>query len=241
MLAVGPKGQAQMEFQDGAIVNVSYGARAMLTGVAARRGARGQPEITVLSGWVKLAHAKSKGALYLYATPLAEILSGDAVVVFTASNDFTAAFIESGSVKFYETGTRRARITARDAKGGEFIARRRGQPAVFSGRPSPEFVKSMPRHFRDNLPVLLNRLKNRNVKPRLEHEVTYPEVEDWLKADYSIRRHFVTRFERRSRDPEFRRKLIENLQAHPEWDRVLFPEKYEPKDSDNPKHESNQQ
>jgi len=105
----------------------------------------------------------------------------------------------------------------------------------------------MPRHFRDNLPVLLNRLKNRNVRPRLEHEVTYPEVEDWLKADYSIRRHFVTRFESRSRDAEFRRKLIENLQAHPEWDsvlfpdRALFPEKYEPDDPNDPKGEPNQQ
>ncbi|MGB5080193.1 MAG: hypothetical protein WBO23_05560 [Burkholderiales bacterium] len=234
MLAVDPKGQAQVEFHDGAILNFSQGTRAMLTDIAAKRGARGQPVITLLSGWTKLTHAKSKGKPYRYSTPVAEIVSGDATAVLTAGGDFIAVFIESGTVKFYETGKRGARQTARDAKGGDFIARKGEQPATFSARPSPEFVKSMPRHFRDNLPVLLDRLKNRNVEPRVEHEVTYAEVEAWLKADYSIRRHFVTRFERRSRDPEFRRGLIDNLRAHPEWDRVLFPEKYEPKDPNDP-------
>lgn len=240
ILAVDPKGQAQVEFHDGAILNLSQGAHAMLTGIAPKRGVHRQPAVTVLSGWVKLTHAKSKGALYLYLTPVAEVLSGDATAVLTASNDFTAMFIESGTVKFFETGKRGVRTTTRDAKAGEFIARRREQPALYSARPSPEFVKNMPRHFRDNLPVLLGRLKNRNVRPRLEHEVTYAEVEGWLKADHSIRRRLVARFERRSRDSEFRRKLIENLQAHSEWDRVLFPEKYEPDDSNDPKSGPNQ-
>jgi hypothetical protein len=45
----------------------------------------------------------------------------------------------------------------------------------------------------------------------------------------------VKRFESRSKDSEFRRKLIENLREHPEWDRVLFPEKYEQKGRNDPK------
>jgi hypothetical protein len=241
ILAVDPKGQAQMEFQDGVVLNLSQGAHAMLTGLAPKRAARTQqPVITVLSGWAKLSHVKSKGAAYLYATPVAEVLSGDATAVLTAGPDFTALFVESGTVKFYETGRRRARTTAREAKGGDFVSRKGGQSAVFSARPSPEFVKSMPRYFRDNLPVLIDRIKNRNVEPRFEHEVTYAEVEDWLNADYSIRGHLVARFEKRSQDPEFRRKLIENLHSHPEWDRVLFPEKYEPKDADEPKRKPDQ-
>jgi len=240
ILTVGPKGQAQVEFQDGAILNLSQGASAMLAGNAAKRAARAQPVITVLSGWLKLTQARPKGPAYLYATPVAEVVSADATAVLTAGTDSTAVFIESGAVKFSETGKKRARISTRDAKAGEFIARKGGQPAILSGRPSPEFVKSMPRHFQDNLPILLDRIKNRNVEPKFEHEVTYTEVEDWLKADFSIRRHLVARFEKRSRDPEFRRKLIENLQSHPEWDRVLYPEKYEPKDPNGPTRGPNQ-
>ena len=37
----------------------------------------------------------------------------------------------------------------------------------------------------------------------------------------------LERFRQRAKDPQFRSKLIENLAAHPEWDRILFPEKYE--------------
>jgi len=124
---------------------------------------------------------------------------------------------------------------ARDAKGGEFIVRRGEQPATLGARPSAEFIKNMPRHFRDDLPVLLDRYKNRRSEPKREHEVTYAEVEAWLKAGPPIKRNFVKRFETRSKDSEFRRKLIENLREHPEWDKVLFPEKYEQRGPSDPK------
>src|SRR5260221_10280319 len=51
ILSIDSKGQAQIEFQDGAILNLSQGARAMLTNIAS--GARGQSEIALLSGWAK--------------------------------------------------------------------------------------------------------------------------------------------------------------------------------------------
>jgi hypothetical protein len=93
----------------------------------------------------------------------------------------------------------------------------------------------MPRHFQDNLAVLLERVKNKRVEPKREHEVAYAEIEAWLKSSSPHRRSFVKRFEARAKDPEFRRKLIENLREHPEWDPVLFPEKYETKDSNGQK------
>lgn len=236
ILAVDPKGQAQMEFQDGAILNVSQGAQVMLTNIASERGTRRPSEIAVLSGWAKFSQKKSaKGTSYRYLTPLVEITSGDATAVLNAGNDFTDVFIESGTARFSEIGKKSTQRTARDAKGGEFIVRKGEQPASLGPRPSAEFVKNMPRHFRDDLPVFLDRFKNRRVDPKSEHEVTYAEVEPWLKAGPSIKRNFVKRFEIRSKDSEFRRKLVENLREHPEWDKVLFPEKYEPKDPNSPK------
>src|SRR5216117_2420528 len=47
ILSIDPKGQAQIEFLDGAILNLSQGARAMLTNIAS--GRRGQSEVAVLS------------------------------------------------------------------------------------------------------------------------------------------------------------------------------------------------
>jgi hypothetical protein len=234
ILSIDPKGQAQIEFPDGAILNLSHGARAMLTNIAS--GARGQSEIAVLSGWAKFSQKKSsKGAQYRYLTPRAEITAVEATAVLDSGDGSTDIYIESGTVRFSEVGRKGVQRIARDAKGGEFIVRRGEQPATLGPRPSAEFIKNMPRHFRDDLPVLLDRFKNRRSEPKREHEVTYAEVEAWLKAGSPIRRNFVKRFEVRSKDPEFRRKLVENLREHPEWDRVLFPEKYEQKDPNDPK------
>lgn len=234
ILAIDPKGQAQVEFADGAILNMAQGARAMLAGAAP--GGRGQPEIAVLSGWVKFTQRKSaKSAPYRVLAPLAEISSGDTTAVLNAGNDFTDIYLESGVARFSERGRKGPQGAVRDVKGGDFIARRGEQPANFAPRPSAEFIKNMPRHFQDNLPVLLERVKNKRVEPKREHEVAYAEIEGWLKSSSPNRRSFVKRFEARAKDPEFRRKLIENLREHPEWDPVLFPEKYETKDSSGPK------
>jgi hypothetical protein len=233
ILSIDPRGQAQIEFQDGAILNLSQGARAMLN---VGSGARGQSEIAVLSGWAKFTQKKSgKGAQYRFLTPRAEITAGEATAVLNAGDGSTEIYVESGAVRFSEIGRKGVQRIARDAKGGEFIVRRGEQPATLGPRPSAEFIKNMPRHFRDDLPVLLDRFKNRRSEPKREHEVAYAEVEAWLKAGPSIKRNFVKRFESRSKDSEFRRKLTENLREHPEWDKVLFPEKYERKAPNDPK------
>jgi hypothetical protein len=234
ILSIDPKGQAQIEFQDGAILNLSQGARAMLTNITS--GARGQSEIALLSGWAKFTQKKSgKGTQYRYLTPRVEISAGEATAVLNEGDGSTDLYVESGAVRFAEIGRKGVQRIARDAKGGEFIVRRGEQPATLGSRPSAEFVKNMPQHFRDDLPALLDRFKNRRSEPKREHEVTYAEVEAWLKANSVIRRNFVKRFEVRAKDPEFRRKLIENVREHPEWDKVLFPEKYAPKGPRDPK------
>src|SRR2546425_235371 len=169
ILSIDPKGQAQIEFQDGAILNLSQGARAMLTNIAS--GARGESEIAVLSGWAKFAQKKSsKGAQYRYLTPPAEIDAGEATAVLNAGDGSTDMYVESGTVRFSEIGRKGVQRIARDAKGGEFIVRRGEQPATLGSRPSSEFVKNMPRHFRDHLPGLLDRVKKRKAKTNAEQE-----------------------------------------------------------------------
>ena len=113
---------------------------------------------------------------------------------------------------------------------GEFVVHKSGQATTTAPRPQVEFIKDMPRHFQDPLPVLADKLKERKLEPKREHEVSYEEVEGWLKANLGVRKGFVKRFQGRARDPEFRSALLKNLREHPEWDRTLFPEKYEAKE-----------
>jgi len=131
MLSIDPKGQAQIEFQDGAIVNLSQGARAMLTSIVS--GARGQSEIALLSGWAKFTQKKSsKGTQYRYLTPRVEINAGDATAVLNAGDSSTDIYVESGAVRFQKSAERRAENRTR--RQGRRVHRRRASSRQRSAR-----------------------------------------------------------------------------------------------------------
>jgi hypothetical protein len=230
MVAIDPKGQAQIEFGDAAILNLSRGARALLL---AAQGANGEPGVALQSGWAKFTRAKAaKGKSFRYVMPLARVGTAGATGVLRIGGDSNELFVESGAARLVELSKAGAPGSGRDLKGGEFIVRRDAEPLTVAPRPSAEFVKAMPGYFRDDLPAVLPRVRNREAEPTREHEATYAEVEIWLKASLPIRRNLVERFKNRAKDGQFRSKLVENLAAHPEWDPVLFPEKYEKRDED---------
>ena len=79
------------------------------------------------------------------------------------------------------------------------------------------------------LPERRAAFKDRDVAPRRLADVEYADVEAWLKGPPELRRPLIQRLRPRAHDPEFRKALIANMRFHPEWDRILFPEKYEPK------------
>ena len=74
--------------------------------------------------------------------------------------------------------------------------------------------------------MLAGRLKS---PPALvvDHEITYAEAEPWLAGrDRAV---FERRFTSRLRDPAFRSAVMPNAARYPTWDRILNPQKYEPK------------
>ena len=87
----------------------------------------------------------------------------------------------------------------------------------------------MPLPFRDTFPSRLPRFASKAPAPKRDHEVTYSEIEAWLNTRPIWRKGFVRRFEPRLEDAAFRNAVEAHLRHHPEWDRPLHPEKYEPK------------
>ena len=218
------KGQAQVEFQGGPTINFAAGTQALLLNLSKT----GSAEFAVLVGWVKFTQKKPNGAIRFYM-PVAQLVVEDATGVIHATGGAVEIFIESGTANFFESGKKGAAGSARTIRGGEFIVRTDDQPAVVAARPSAQFVGALPRHFKDNLPVRFDRVKDRKAEPKRDHEAAYAEVEAWLKASPPVRKNFVRRFQSRAHDAEFRKGLIANLREHPEWDPILYPEKYRPK------------
>jgi hypothetical protein len=140
------------------------------------------------------------------------------------------AFVESGEAQAAsDAGGAPLRL-----KSGDFLTQRAGQKPAVTGRPTQAFIAALPRLFLDPLPSRMALYKDRDVAPKRLDEVTYAEVAYWLEGAPDLRKPFLARFRGRAQDPAFRAALIATLDAHPEWDPILFPEKYKPKPDAEP-------
>ena len=227
-------GFAQLEFPRGGIVALGSSSRLLLLSERAGRGpektggATPAVDLVLLSGWLKGETNPNAGA-YRYATPALAATSREGSVVLHAAA-VTEVYVESGAAAIAVVNPDGNLGNSSSTKAGEFFSRRAGKSVITSPRPDPGFVNAMPRPFRDTLPSRLLRFAGkRPAEPRRDHEVTYPEIHTWLTTGHAWRRGFVQRFEPRLSDAEFRKGIEAHLGEHPEWDRILHPEKYEPK------------
>ncbi len=224
---------AQIELSDQSVLQLGPSTRLMLSGATVKQ----KPErwVYVMNGWGKLSGAKrdAKGgpALEIRA-PLFEIAPNPGVIVFQASPAEVTMFAERGDFRIAERQASGPPIGIA-LKSGEYYRRKSGARGA-TGTAAPEFLAKMPRHYRDSLPSRLDKYRIADVRPKEGPDFTYADVEHWLKAEPSVRRQFVQRYRAKSKDAAFRAGLVANLSSHFEWDPVLFPEKYLPKDPPPP-------
>ena len=225
-------GFVQLEFPGGGVVALGPASRLYLLSVRPGRAGEksGVPAVVLvlLSGWMKGEVGTNAGA-YRYFTPLLAATSrAGSVVVHSAVP--AEIFVESGSAVIGVVRPDGNLGESTSAQGGQFFTRQAGKGIVPASRPNPGFINGMPPYFRDTLPPRLARFAGkRPAEPRREHEVAYSEIQPWLSMDAAWRRGFIARFGSRLSDPEFRRAMEAHMSEHPEWDRILHPEKYEPK------------
>jgi hypothetical protein len=115
---------------------------------------------------------------------------------------------------------------AHEARRGEYWMKTGAAPFTIAPRAPKQFVDAIPRHFLDALPQLVTRFKTKPVLV-VERDVAFAEAEPWLAGrDRAV---FERRFGSRLRDPVFRKAAEPNSARYPMWDRILHPEKYQPK------------
>ena len=219
IIEVGDKGLAEIEFPDGAAIALGAGTRMLVISMPRGRSAAG--DVHLMAGALKVSGV-SKDARLRISTPIFTLWPVEGALVMIVRGGDGSVFVEGGA----------ARLAAPPAtynlRSGEFFSRKDGQKGTVSQRPSKPFMDAMPKVFFDPLPSRMARYKDREAQPRRIEDVSYADVELWLKAPAGIRRPLVARFEPRAADPKFRSALEANLRFHPEWDPILFPEKYLP-------------
>lgn len=230
IVEVADKGLAQIEFADGLILSLGPGARFYAAAPIARGSKTGGiADLYLMRGWTKFANAKAAAPLRL-STPLFGVAAAEAVGVAQVGDTEGAIFVETGEARIAEGFVKPAPSSSIRVRAGEFYARKNESKGAIEARPSSAFVSAMPRGYMDNLPARSAKWKDREVQPRPLGELSYADVEMWLQAPPEIRRTVMRPFvPRATSDAAFRSALIANLRSHPEWDRILFPEKYKPK------------
>lgn len=234
IVQTGDKTFARVEFADGSRADLGGKTRFLNAAAPLSRGAKAgrTSDHFLLSGLMKFSAGKSANASYRYATPQFTVTTSESVAVVQAAAE-ASVFVESGEVRLAEMGLKGASAPQR-LKGGEFYTRKNAQKSAIAPRPSQAFLGALPRGFLDTIPSRLSRFKDREIAPKRAEEITYTDVEAWLKTNRDVRRPLVQRWRSKASNPAFRSALIANLKDHPEWDPILFPEKYKPKEEKAP-------
>jgi hypothetical protein len=213
----------RIEFNEGSALDVGPATRLLVRPRYAEPRSERPSRIYVSQGWIKLTAAPADKIGV--ASPLLDITEMAGATVARFGDDASFLFAESGSARLAErsggTPARRHQLSA-----GTAYERRGNEPGVVMTRPGADMLKSMPRSFVDSLPLRASLFNEAQVEPASPSSIAYEDVSSWLNGERSLRPAFVKRWTARAKEPRFRAALIADLRSHPEWDRVLFPEKY---------------
>jgi len=226
---------AQVEMVDQTIAQLGPATRLMIGEVGPRQ--KGGRFLYLMNGWIKLVAPKREAGaapgLDLRSAQF-EVPAAQATVVLHSLPGTLDAFAESGSARIVERQPGGNAGGTMSLKSGDYYQRKFPSRGVVASVSPPAFVADMPRAFRDSLPPRMERFKERVVQPKDAPAFDYADVEAWLQAEPVVRRPLMQRWRSKAREPAFRAALVANLRAHPEWDPILFPEKYLPKDPPRP-------
>jgi hypothetical protein len=226
ILESGDTGFAQLEFTGGSVVALGPASHVYVRRHAGDKQAAGKEaaELLLLSGWLK-GESGSGAGTYRYETPTMAATTTAGTVLIHSFGDGSEIFVESGSATLGEVSGEGSVRQPAPAKAGQFFSRHAGKGVTTTTRPNPAFIDAMPHPFRDTLPSRLAHFAGKTIEPKVDHQASYAEVESYLTMPPAWRRGMTERFEPRLKDAEFRRQLEAHVAGHPEWDKILHPEK----------------
>ena len=233
ILVLGPQVHlVRIEFANGVIADLGPDTQLLLAPKLAGNRSKFSPTAYLMQGWVKLtspASPTSEPSASLASLPL-DIPSVARQAVVSVSPDEAGTFAEAGLVTLVE------RIGGHPMpplllKGDQFFSRLGAAKSTVSARPPSAFVSRVPRPFTDTLPSRVAMFANRDVTPKRLGDLSYADAQPWIDAEPALRPAALARWRGQVKVPEFRSSLAANMKAHPEWDRLVFPQKYLPRPS----------
>jgi hypothetical protein len=179
--------------------------------------------LTSLDGMIKITRTAevAKRSICMQAAQIhAALASGSAIERFDGSA--VSLFAEKGELSVEDMAVAGASHTPLKVPAEHFAEWRSGQAVKVLDRPTAEFLTAVPKSFQDELTPMADRLRDVKSDPVAQREVSYADIADWLKA-MPQHNEFVRQFKPRLKDPEFRRRIDEELGKSPSWGPILHP------------------
>lgn len=184
---------------------------------------RGKAEVALLTGWLKVQRKESEPvATVVIATPHLRVAPAVGAVMIQVAPDGESLFSASGVHPVSELDARRQSVRQVNLSNEAFLELKGTANLKTAARPSREFIASMPVSFRDPLVAVAGKLKIKAV-PKLDHSVTFGDIDAWLATDVGTQKIFVSRFKVRLKDTLFREQLDAALGQSPQWKPLLHP------------------
>lgn len=208
----------RVEFADDTTLELGPSARLWL---GKPPGAAAPAKGLLLGGWAKLSVADARSASAI-DTPHALVRTQGSCLmeVRAASASF---FAEAGDARIA------APRTATSLATGQYLTTvKADETSAAASPPPPAWLKSVPAALKDKLPPRRQRFDGKEVALPAGAAVRYADIAPWLQQPPArLRTAMLPRWRPLARDAQFKADVLANMKQHPEWDRVLFPEKYE--------------
>jgi hypothetical protein len=209
----------RIEGSDQSTYDLGPETRAMLAPAGFPARNERTPQLYLMQGWAKGTARGTREAAGIIS-PALEVLPFKGAVVVQQQKREHVTFVESGRVDLIE---RRVGSGTLPVNAGEFYGGEGNRRGAVAARPAPAWLQSVPRAFRDPLPLRAQAWRDKRVESTTLPGPTYAHLADWLTAEMTLRVQMPARFAPLARDPGFRAEITSHMAAHPEWGPIINP------------------
>ncbi len=223
VIHTGKEARSQLEMADGSLLEVGADSKLYLDEYQLREDKTVEKaEVSLVLGFLRFIASKLEPeSKYTVVSNTVTIGIRGTEGVLEADENSSAFMLEEGEVEAFELKDDGSLGQSLPMVSGDFLRRERNRPFLRTAAARKAFRARIPGFMKVRAQQRLKLLKQRGLTPRKLRDIRYDDVARLLRANPRMRKKLPGRFKRQLNNPEFRKRLQQQIQKHPEWWRMI--------------------